>query len=91
MKRLALLCFILVFGVTATAYSGDIKVINAKAGFPEGPLWHNNQLYYVEYGTHKAVTWNGRENRVFSKLDRYSIISDSAGHYRYDIDHPEDQ
>lgn len=69
MKRIALLGIVLVFGFTSMAYSGDIKVINTKSGFPEGPLWHNNKLYYVEYGTHKVISWDGKENQEFWKME----------------------
>jgi gluconolactonase len=69
MKRLVLLGFVLLFGFATMAYAGDIKVINPKAGFPEGPLWHNNKLYYVEYGTHKVMTWDGKENQEFWKME----------------------
>ena len=48
MKRIALLGIVLVFGFTSMAYSGDIKVINTKSGFPEGPLWHNNKLVFIQ-------------------------------------------
>jgi sugar lactone lactonase YvrE len=69
MKRLALLGLGLLFALNCIAQAGDIKVINEKAGFPEGPLWHDSQLYYVEYGMHTVKTWDGSQNRQFWKMD----------------------
>jgi sugar lactone lactonase YvrE len=69
MKRLMLLGLLFVFGFTTMAHTGDIKIINAKSGFPEGPLWHNNKLYYVEYGAQTVVTWDGNNNQEFWKME----------------------
>ncbi len=69
MKRAGLLGVVLVFGFISIAYAGDIKVINTKSGFPEGPLWHNGKLYYVEYGTHTVKTWDGKKNQEFWKME----------------------
>ena len=51
MKQFSILALVLVLCFSSMAYAGDIKVINAKSGFPEGPLWLNGKLYYVEYGS----------------------------------------
>jgi gluconolactonase len=45
------------------ARGADVEVINAKSYFPEGPLWHDGQLYYVEYSAHRLMTWDDKENR----------------------------
>jgi sugar lactone lactonase YvrE len=60
---------LLFFCCVSTAYAGDIKVINAKSGFPEEPLWHEDKLYYVEYGSHMVKTWDGKQNQEFWKMD----------------------
>ncbi|MCP4625485.1 MAG: hypothetical protein GY850_18505 [bacterium] len=86
MKRLIVFAYVLVIGFGATAYAGDITVVNNKAGFPEGPLWHNNELYYAEYGTHKVSTWNGQENRQFWKLDGCgpsAVVALSSGNFYF--------
>lgn len=69
MKRFAMLGFVLTFFLAFSVYAGDIKVINPKSAFPEGPVWYSGKLFYVEYGSHKVVTWDGKENRVFWKMD----------------------
>lgn len=69
MKRLAMLGLGLLFVISTTAIGGDIEVINPKSGFPEGPLWFKDRLYYVEYGSHTVMTWNGQQNQQFWKMD----------------------
>jgi sugar lactone lactonase YvrE len=47
------------------AQSG-VRVLNADAYYPEGPVWYRNQLYYVEYGRNAVMVWDGTKNFVFS-------------------------
>lgn len=47
------------------AHAGDIKVLNADAHFPEGPIWYHGKLYYVEYDRNSVTTWDGVKNAVF--------------------------
>ncbi|MGD9062744.1 MAG: SMP-30/gluconolactonase/LRE family protein, partial [Desulfobacterales bacterium] len=67
--------FLLVFGLaliivfTSIAFAGDIKVINPKSGFPEGPLWHRDKLFYVEYGSQTVMTWDGKQNQELWRMD----------------------
>jgi len=42
-----------------------MQTINATAYYPEGPLWRNSQLYYVECSEHRVMRWNGADNAVF--------------------------
>jgi sugar lactone lactonase YvrE len=42
--------------------AGEVEVVVPEASFPEGPLWHDGQLYYVEYGADTVMTWDGKEN-----------------------------
>jgi sugar lactone lactonase YvrE len=44
------------------ALAAEAEVINPEASFPEGPLWHDGQLYYVEYGAGTGMTWDGEAN-----------------------------
>ena len=43
----------------------DMQVINPKAAFPEGPVWQGDKLFYVEYGAHTVMTWDGAKNDQF--------------------------
>ena len=65
MKRLPLVVLALIVAISAAASAAEPKVINPKAGFPEGPLWYKDRLYYVEYGLHRVTTWDGGQNRTF--------------------------
>jgi gluconolactonase len=47
------------------AQSG-VRVLNADAWYPEGPIWYRDKLYYVEYGRNTITVWDGKKNRVFS-------------------------
>jgi sugar lactone lactonase YvrE len=57
----------LIFATTLAclAHADGIKVLNADAHFPEGPVWYLGKLYYVEYDRNTVMTWDGRRNRVF--------------------------
>lgn len=44
------------------AGAAEIKVINEKAAFPEGPAFVNGKLHYVEYGGNTVLVWDGTKN-----------------------------
>jgi gluconolactonase len=52
----------------AVSWSADssVKVLNADAHYPEGPIWYQGKLYYVEYDRNAVMTWDGKSNRRFS-------------------------
>jgi sugar lactone lactonase YvrE len=84
MKRFLFFGFLIAFCLASTANAGEIKVINAKAGFPEGPLWYKDKLYYVEYGSQTVMTWDGKQNHVFWKMDGCgpsAIVASSTGDF----------
>ncbi len=43
-----------------------VRVLNADAYYPEGPVWYRDRLYYVEYGRNAVMVWDGTKNSVFS-------------------------
>lgn len=49
----------------AATAAQEVVVINEEARFPEGPEVIGDTLYYVEYGGHTIVTWDGKTNTVF--------------------------
>lgn len=55
----ALLAVAALSAVMCTAGGGAGVEVLAEARFPEGPLWHRGLLYYVEYGGHTVMTWDG--------------------------------
>jgi gluconolactonase len=56
---------ILAYGAQCAAASG-VHIINGDAHYPEGPVWHEGKLYYVEYDRNAVMVWDGRKNAVFS-------------------------
>ena len=66
MTRLAtaLLCAC-AFGAGARGGTSGIKTLNPDASWPEGPVWHDGKLYYVEYGRNVVDVWDGRTNKPF--------------------------
>jgi gluconolactonase len=65
-RRHSLAGIIACTAVLPCAAQGDIKVLNADAYYPEGPVWYHDKLYYVEYGRNAVMTWDGTRNAVFS-------------------------
>jgi gluconolactonase len=55
-------------GMPCFAQSG-VQVLNDDAHYPEGPIWYQGKLYYVEYDRNAVMTWDGRKNAVFA-LDK---------------------
>ena len=45
---------------------GLLSVLNQDAHFPEGPIWHDGKLFYVEYDRNTVTVWDGKSNRVFA-------------------------
>jgi len=64
MKKI-LLGLVCAAALMGSAQAADIKVINADAWFPEGPIWYQGKLYYVEYDRNSVTTWDGVSNRIF--------------------------
>ena len=65
--RTVLLCCIAgcAAGIPCFAQSG-VRVLNADADYPEGPVWYRDKLYYVEYGRNTVSVWDGKTNSLFS-------------------------
>lgn len=50
----------------AFAAPSGVKILNDDAHYPEGPVWFQGKLYYVEYDRNTVMTWDGTRNAVFS-------------------------
>ena len=61
----ALLAALVASGARAESW----KLVNANSPYPEGPLWFQGRLHYVEYAAHTVMTWDGHDNRVLWKQD----------------------
>jgi gluconolactonase len=47
----------------------EITVIDRDAHYPEGPLWRDGNLLYVEYSTGNIKSWNPTRSRVLWHMD----------------------
>ena len=60
----------LVCGLLAvTPAMADLIEVNPKSFYPEGPLWQNGKLFYVEYARNRVMVWDGKTNRQFWEQD----------------------
>jgi gluconolactonase len=60
-----LLALLFLASAAPMARSADVKVLNDDAHFPEGPIWYQGKLYYVEYDRNSVTTWDGAKNSIF--------------------------
>jgi len=51
------------------ARATDPTVLDADAGFPEGPVVKDGTLYYAQYGAHKVSQWDGTSSKVLWSKD----------------------
>jgi gluconolactonase len=49
---------------SATALSEQLTVIDRDAHYPEGPVWRDGKLLYVEYSTGDIKSWDGAHTHV---------------------------
>jgi sugar lactone lactonase YvrE len=49
-------CFL---ALVATSAIAEVSVVDRDAHYPEGPLWHDGKLLYVEYSAGNIKSWNG--------------------------------
>jgi gluconolactonase len=53
----------------APALAQAITTIDPDARYPEGPLWRDGRLFYVEYAASNVKTWDGRRVTVYWHKD----------------------
>ena len=53
----------------APALPGQITTIDPDVHYPEGPLWREGRLFYVEYSTSNIKTWDGKHTAVYWHKD----------------------
>jgi len=63
--KIQLLGLVLAAAGACGAHAGDIRILNADAHFPEGPIWYRGKLYYVEYDRNSVTAWDGHGNTIF--------------------------
>lgn len=54
---------------SAPAAAGGLITIDPDAHYPEGPLWRDGQLFYVEYAQSNIKRWDGHQSTVYWHKD----------------------
>jgi len=62
--------FLTLLALAATPAPAQVATIDADAHYPEGPLWRNGKLLYVEYSDGNIKSWDGRAARVIWHQDK---------------------
>lgn len=68
MRAIHLTGFVASLMVALVCRAADYTVLNDDVHFPEGPVWRDGKLYYVEYDRNSITVWDGRANRIFAVL-----------------------
>ena len=62
-------CVLTMWAIAAAALGGDSRagtvLIDAKAVYPEGPLWRDGKLLYVEYAGPGIKMWDGKRSIAY--------------------------
>ena len=61
----ALLGIFLGAALPAAGTRAALEPIDSKAAYPEGPLWRNGSLLYVEYAGPGVKLWDGRKSSIY--------------------------
>jgi len=84
LQGIILMALCCVLGTRAAGGTAGLEVLNADASWPEGPVWHDGKLYYVEYGRSAVMVWDGRTNRRFWSqpgCGQSAVIATSRGDF----------
>lgn len=54
----------LLSAAAAVAVADPVTILDGDAHYPEGPLWRDGKLFYVEYATGNIKYWDGRRTAV---------------------------
>jgi gluconolactonase len=62
-------CFAWLLGAPLVA-GAQVTVIDPHAHYPEGPVWREGKLFYVEYSASNIKTWDGTHVAIFWHKDK---------------------
>lgn len=69
--RLRVMVSVIAFALTAQLFANQslagLQVVDPHALYPEGPLWWQGKLFYVEYAGNGIKVWNGKSISYFWK------------------------
>ena len=63
LSRHLIACALSAAAITATA--APLTTVDADAHYPEGPLWRDGKLFYVEYATSNIKYWDGARTGLY--------------------------
>jgi gluconolactonase len=66
-SAVAVICSL--FLPAAVACADQIVVVDPEAHYPEGPLWQDGKLLYVEYAQSNIKSWDGRRVNIYWHKD----------------------
>jgi len=55
--------------LSGPALAATLTTVDPQAHYPEGPLWHNGKLYFVEYSASNIKSWDGQHLKVYWHKD----------------------
>jgi len=55
--------------IADSAYAGSLSAIDPDAHYPEGPVWRDGQLFYVDYSAGNIKRWDGTRATIFWHRD----------------------
>jgi hypothetical protein len=64
-RYLRLISMMMVLGAAPGAVPAAVSVVDEHAIYPEGPVWRNGRLLYVEYAGPGIKSWDGKRVGVF--------------------------
>src|SRR5262252_9871147 len=66
-RRTTSCCLVLcvLSAAAAAAVADSVTTVDADARYPEGPLWRDGKLFYVEYATSNIKYWDGKHTAVY--------------------------
>jgi sugar lactone lactonase YvrE len=53
----------------ASALAGQVTTVDPDAHYPEGPLWRDGKLFYVEYAPSNIKYWDGSRTKIYWHRD----------------------
>jgi gluconolactonase len=84
MKMIAGWLVAVCLGPAAAWAAADFKILNDDAHYPEGPVWYQGKLYYVEYDRNTVTVWDGKNNRIFASqkgCGQSAVIATARGEF----------
>src|SRR5271165_2414798 len=56
---------VMLMGATPGAATANTTLVDATAVYPEGPLWQDGKLLFVEYAGPGIKMWDGKRTSIF--------------------------